>query len=309
MKIYFKFIIKDNNKRKNLNVTKIILTFNETRIIVISIKVVLIKSIIGKSMNSFFLNQAQNNQKIDNQTKFWGLWSAFFVLCLILQSFGLFHLSASYHLFADERSVCGVKYGLDVFSNLSFLIVGFFACLKYKVTNNKNLALWITALGAMLVCFGSSYYHMSPSDSRLVWDRLPMALVFAGIMSYSIIQLNLISFVKNKNAFTWSYLIFSLGCVFFWYLGTIIGFNGLAPYVFLQFGGLALLVYMGYIAYKEKKTSLVFKIAALISLYTVAKFFETYDSEVFSYTNLVISGHTIKHFISAVALYVWLFKE
>jgi hypothetical protein len=32
--------------------------------------------------------------------------------------------------------------------------------------------------GIMLTGFGSSYYHWSPNDDTLFWDRLPMVLVF-----------------------------------------------------------------------------------------------------------------------------------
>jgi hypothetical protein len=34
---------------------------------------------------------------------------------------------------------------------------------------------------------GSSYYHWSPCDSTLFWDRLPMAVIF---MAFAAVQLN-----------------------------------------------------------------------------------------------------------------------
>ena len=33
-------------------------------------------------------------------------------------------------------------------------------------------------LGVLLTGFGSGYYHWSPSNETLVWDRLPMTLTF-----------------------------------------------------------------------------------------------------------------------------------
>ncbi len=38
-------------------------------------------------------------------------------------------------------------------------------------------------LGATLTCVGSMYYHWQPDNPRLVWDRLPMTLAFAGLIA------------------------------------------------------------------------------------------------------------------------------
>jgi hypothetical protein len=37
--------------------------------------------------------------------------------------------------------------------------------------------------GIFLTGFGSSYYHLDPNDSTLFWDRLPMTICFAAILS------------------------------------------------------------------------------------------------------------------------------
>lgn len=38
-------------------------------------------------------------------------------------------------------------------------------------------------LGTAGVAAGSAYYHWSPSDRRLFWDRLPMAIVFTSLVA------------------------------------------------------------------------------------------------------------------------------
>jgi len=40
--------------------------------------------------------------------------------------------------------------------------------------------------GACATCFGSSYYHWSPRDSTLAWDRLPMTLAFMSLLAATI---------------------------------------------------------------------------------------------------------------------------
>lgn len=237
---------------------------------------------------------------------FWYIWGALLLLAFVGQVLNLFHLSSSYHSFADSNSVCGIHNGLNVLSNLSFAFAGLLACFHYWKNKVTDINLWIVALGAILVCFGSAYYHYTPSDHTLFWDRLPMSLVFSGILMYSIIELNLIPNIKNKIKFSLGYLFFSVICVVLWYAGSLSNTSILGPYVFLQFGGMALLMYMGYLAYNRGNKDLYKKIAGVIVCYLMAKIFEHYDGAVYMLTDALISGHTIKHIISAIALYIWL---
>ena len=41
----------------------------------------------------------------------------------------------------------------------------------------------IVFAGLLLTAFGSSYYHLRPGNARLVWDRLPMTIVFMSLVS------------------------------------------------------------------------------------------------------------------------------
>lgn len=34
-------------------------------------------------------------------------------------------------------------------------------------------------VGVAAVAVGSSYYHLKPDDARLVWDRLPVSLLYS----------------------------------------------------------------------------------------------------------------------------------
>lgn len=241
--------------------------------------------------------------------KFWYIWGGLLVMALLGQVLNMFHLSSSYHSFADSSNVCGIHNGLNVLSNLSFIVAGLLACFKFWQNKNTNINSWIVALGAVLVCLGSSYYHYMPSDHTLFWDRLPMSLVFSGILMYSIIELNLIPNVKNKVKFSLGYLLFSLVCVVLWYVGSLNNTSILGPYVFLQFGGMALLLYMGYLAYSRGNKELYKKISGVMLCYIVAKIFESHDSAVYLLTDQLVSGHTIKHMISALALYIWLIPK
>ena len=95
----------------------------------------------------------------------------------------------SYHAFADCRTFFGVANFFNVVSNLPFLIGGALGLrLIWSgggrfIDAREQLPYLVFFLGALLTCFGSAYYHAAPDNPRLVWDRLPMTLGFAGLVA------------------------------------------------------------------------------------------------------------------------------
>src|SRR6266852_3299122 len=83
----------------------------------------------------------------------------------------------SYHNFADQRAMLGVPNCLNVVSNIPFVVVGisglFFlkrpTSREHLLIKSERLAYTVFFLGVSLACFGSAYYHLSPSNERLVW--------------------------------------------------------------------------------------------------------------------------------------------
>src|SRR5690242_810119 len=92
--------------------------------------------------------------------------------------------SADYHRFADGREMAGIPNFWNVASNAMFLwvgAVGLFEVLRGRYRGglaSLRAAYAIFFAGVAAVCFGSGYYHWSPSNQTLVWDRLPMAIAF-----------------------------------------------------------------------------------------------------------------------------------
>lgn len=226
-------------------------------------------------------------------------------LSILGQALGLFHLSSHYHEFVDSRSFFGINRFFDTVSNIGFLIVGMLFVKEIFLKDQKDFNLILIALGSILVFVGSSFYHLAPSDARLLWDRLPISIVFAGVLSYSLSQNNLIV-EKYKNTFNIGYLLFSMFSVIFWYVGSLSHANWLGPYVFVQFGGMITLIY---IAFTGENKSFNKKIWSVLVWYMLAKLCESFDQTIFSLTHEVLSGHTLKHLFAALALYDWFPKE
>ena len=81
-------------------------------------------------------------------------------------------------------------------------------------------------------------------------------------------------------------------------------YNGnLKPYAVLQFGGIIIIV-LTLLLTKAQKQSPCF--ASLIILYGFAKVAEFYDVEIFNLSQNLISGHTLKHLIGALAVLIFI---
>jgi hypothetical protein len=87
--------------------------------------------------------------------------------------------STHYHAFANENTILGIPNFANVSSNIGFVIVGilgWIVCIKRKYLDPIHLAL---VVGIFLTGFGSAYYHFAPDNCTLVWDRIPMTIIFS----------------------------------------------------------------------------------------------------------------------------------
>src|SRR4029077_13777309 len=103
----------------------------------------------------------------------------------------------AYHSFADQREFRGIPNFLNVVSNLPFFVVGLLG-LQFVRSHGKDrqtfldgMERWpflVLFIGVALTAFGSGYYHWSPDNDRLVWDRLPMAISFMAFFASMIAE-------------------------------------------------------------------------------------------------------------------------
>jgi hypothetical protein len=92
----------------------------------------------------------------------------------------------AYHQFIDNRTLLGIPNFWDVVSNLPFFIVGMLALYQFNSLNiiaELRKAYWLFFFGVAMVAFGSGYYHYSPSNETLLWDRLPMTIAFMSLFA------------------------------------------------------------------------------------------------------------------------------
>ena len=206
-----------------------------------------------------------------------------------------------YHDFADQSTRMGIPRAFDVLSNLGFLVVGFFG-VKLLWQQREHPAIkagWdgymLFAISLMLTAFGSGYSHLAPDNSRLLWDRLPIALACAGLLSA--VRTETKTAIDGQKL-TLILALAAVSSVMWWTITDQRGIGDLRPYLMIQCLPLILIPLWQSGNNAPTRDRNWFVIALLI--YVVAKLAEIGDQPLYEITGW-LSGHTLKHLLAAVA--------
>jgi hypothetical protein len=219
----------------------------------------------------------------------------------------------SYHDFKDDRTLLGVPNALNVLSNVPFLLVGAWGLWFLLVGKGsrpgqawqepaERWAFVLMFLGVALTGFGSAYYHLRPDNDRLVWDRLPMALGFMGLIVAMLAER--IS-VRLANWLLLPLAVIGVGSVLQWHWTEQLGRGDLRLYGFVQYYSL-FFVLVTPLLFPPRYTRTADWYVGL-GWYLLAKVCEALDGPIYSGTAGIVSGHTLKHLLGAVGTY-WLLR-
>jgi hypothetical protein len=209
-----------------------------------------------------------------------------------------------YHDFADQRS-CGVLPNcLDTASNALFVLAGLpglyilLGAIRRRAFADPREA-WPYALfflAVILVGFASGYYHLAPDNTRLAWDRAAIALAFMAWFSAVIGErVGLTTGLRSLP-----YLVGGgLGSVVWWHWSETQGMGDLRPYLFMQIVPILLTPLL--LRLYPPRYSGGCDILAVVGLYLLALLFDLSDRPVFTLSDGLVSGHTLKHAIAALA--------
>jgi len=194
----------------------------------------------------------------------------------------------SYHQFADMRTLFAIPNVWNVTSNLPFIAIGAVGLARCR----DDAATTAIFVGIFLTGFGSSYYHWSPNDATLFWDRLPMALAFMAILAGAVEErVN----AKAGAILLWPLLAIGVLSLLLWRWN-----DDLRLYGWVQFFPCLALPLM-FLLLPPKYTGTHYWIVAA-ALYALAKIFEYFDSAIYS-AGYIVSGHTLKHLAAAAACF------
>jgi hypothetical protein len=225
-------------------------------------------------------------------TRFW--WSICFALTVI--AFFVFvpaiPQDQTFHAFADTRTILGIPNFWNVVSNLLFGIVGVFGLRRFP-----GIADRVLFLGVLLTAFGSSYYHWAPADARLVWDRLPMTVIFMAFVACAATASGSGERgYREVSPWLLSVLVALGTSSVLWWSAT----GDLRPYAVVKFGPILYLL-PSLFSSKQRKY-----LWSVIGLFGVAQVLELADVRI--YSGFMLSGHTLKHLVAGLAtvvIYRW----
>jgi hypothetical protein len=228
-------------------------------------------------------------------------------MIVILALHGRIVQPAHYHDFADRSAAFGIPHAADVFSSAGFALVAIWGwlTLRPRRASDQLRAGWpgyrLFLIGLFLTAFGSAFYHLAPDNIRLIWDRLPIALVCAGLLA------GVRGDTRSGSRTGIDVIVLALyavASVAYWAITDGNGAGDLRPYLLLQ--GLALiLIPLWQTIYRCPRTDRI-AFAAAMGLYVLAKVAEVLDHEIATAFGFV-TGHTLKHLIAtaATAAVVW----
>ena len=235
--------------------------------------------------------------------------TAFVVVFTLLTVAAAFLLPAvpqplDYHDFADQRDAFGIHNFLDVVSNSAFLLAGlaglwvvFSGRARFEFPGER----WPWAvffLGILLTAAGSAWYHLSPDNETLFWDRLPMTIAFMGLISSQVVDR--IS-VRVGLVLLVPMLLVGMASVEYWIITERMGAGNVLPYGLLQ--GYAVIVLLIMAVLHRSRYTRANDLYLIFGWYVLAKLLELFDAQVLAHSHLV-SGHSLKHVAAAAAGFV-----
>lgn len=213
-----------------------------------------------------------------------------------------------YHQFADTRAFFGINNFGDVVSNIGYAVVGFWGIWQlswgelsngFDTRHDRNLFVLFFAAVA-IVSLGSGYYHATPDNDRLFWDRLPMTVAFM-----SLFCLVIEDHINRKfgKVLLWILIPAGILSLVYWSWTESHGQGDLRFYVLVQFFPIVAIPLICYFLPDHRYTPLKY-ILMLIVWYAGAKVLEFFDAEIFALSGNTISGHSLKHLCSAISVLV-----
>jgi len=197
-----------------------------------------------------------------------------------------------YHDFADRRTRLAIPNALNVLSNLVFFLVGLTGLAWLAFAGRAHG--WYRVAGTILLAgvagtgVGSAWYHLAPSNGRLVWDRLPMTIVFTTFLALVIADR---VGARAGRALLPPLLIAGLASIAYWALID----DDLRAYGLVQFFPMMAIPFLmlAFPSARGRDGDLWWAIGC----YGASKLTEHFDAGIFALGGIV-SGHTLKHLLA-----------
>jgi hypothetical protein len=192
-----------------------------------------------------------------------------------------------------------------VLTNLAILtagIAGVALWRRARMEPEERPAYALLVASMMLTAAGSAYYHWAPSDARLVWDRLPLALTLTALLVLVMADRIDIAFAR---AAWWPFALLGAGSVLWWSAT-----GDLLLYLIVRIGAGIMIVCL--LLLRRGRYSGAGWLVVAIALDVVMTATERLDHSIFAATRSSASGHNIKHVLAGALLgcvLAWLMRR
>lgn len=210
-----------------------------------------------------------------------------------------------YHQFADRHACFGITACYDTASNALFVLAGL-AGLRFLfseagrrafIDSREALPYRLFFLAVILTGLASGYYHLAPDNSRLVWDRAAISLALMSL--FAALLCERVSLPAGLRLLP-LLVAAGLGSAYYWGWSEANGVGDLRAYGVMQFYPMLLIPLLLWLY--PPRYSGDRDILAVIGIYLLALLCDFTDHRIAALTG-VVSGHTVKHVIAALAIY------
>ena len=215
---------------------------------------------------------------------------------------------------SDVRTIVGLPNAMDVLTSLPSLLLGLLGlsglhCLERSHEHGRHApgqahdelpgsaldCAWLFFAGLVLVAAGSAFYHLQPDDMlRLAGDRAAMAVALAAWFG----RAGSAPAAQGAGGRPACVALAAglLAVAVFHETGNV------TPWAVVQFGGMALVLWMASMrAVSGGNRPMQLKLVWIIAAYALAKVLEMADGAVYELTLHLVSGHSLKHVVAALA--------
>lgn len=207
-----------------------------------------------------------------------------------------------YHHFADRRVILTIANGNNVLSNILFCIAGILGFRRISLFSSSPTVLrWQFFFASITFAgLGSAYYHWIPSNDNLFLDRLPMTLGFAAL-TVSLFAERLGE--RIAKVLLGPFIFLTTASIIYWWFTERLGLGDLRPYLLTQYLPLLLIILLLILFSKGARWDRPYWILLIGCI--IGKGFEWMDMTCYEWTYHIISGHTMKHLVTALAILVF----
>lgn len=247
--------------------------------------------------------QSETRLRAENGHRAFAFAGALLLLFIALLANAPIRQLAGYHDFADDRTILGIAHFWNLASNAPFLVIGLLGVdLVRRLQTTAKLEWTVFFAATALVALGSSYYHWAPSDTTLVWDRVPIGVAFMAFFAALVAE----HIDERAGRRILVPAIAFAAAAIYWFRAT----GDLSAWMFAQLGpmlgaALALALFPARHTYRRY-------LGYALACYAAAKLLELGDRQLMDWTGGFMSGHALKHFAAAAGvgcIYVMLAKR